>query len=272
MAKQTITRALLRLAADASNRANFRDSLTSQTPQIWRGNVLRVDVGLFAGLANYLLTTDDQIINLTASGLQSLTLEVKAALSTTAANLMAKTVSVFDDTLTSAIWNAGTGQHATFLFSDSETNIAAGQKFLILSGVTSAGPFTFGVTEFTVLEDGTPGDAPDPQTNPGSAISVAQADARYAALGADSGTSKRGKLALTNGGTGAVAIAFTTPFAGTPTSVQVTLALPGATADTFNVYPDESSLSAAGFNVIIPAGVAVPAANYFVHWQAFYDV
>jgi hypothetical protein len=264
MAKPVITRALIRLAADATNRANFRDSLTGQTPQIWRGNVLRVDAGLFAGLANFLLTTDDQIIDLTASGLGSLTLEVKATLDTTAPNLMAKTVSVFDDSLTAAGWNAGTAQHATFLFSDSETNIAAGKKFLVLSGITGAGPFTYGVTEFTVLEDGTPSDAPDPETNPGSAISLEEADARYERLGEDTDNRKYGQAALGNGVT-SYAIVFTTPFATPPTFLSAQVLIPSG-GSLIACNPDYSTLTTDGCTIQLAA--ATPDGTYKIAWNA----
>jgi hypothetical protein len=264
MSKPVITRALLRLAPDAANKASFRDSLTSQTPQTWRGNVLRVDAGLFAGLANFLVTTDDQIIDLTASGLQSLTLEVTASLDSAASRLMAKTVSSFDNTLTSAAWNAGTAQHAIFLFSETETNIAAGKYFLILSGITAAGPFTFGVTELTVLEDGTPGDIADPPENPGSAISLEQADARYERIDPDSPESKRG-LAAIGSGAESVAIAFSTPFAGAPAFFQAQVLLPSG-GSLIACAPDYSTLTESGCTVRL--GAATPDANYKLSWLA----
>lgn len=264
MSKPTITRALLRLAPDAANKANFRDTLTSQTPQTWRGNVLRVDVGLFAGLANFLVTTDDQVIDLVASGLQSLTLEVKAALDPAAARLMAKTVASFDNSLTAAAWNAGTGQHCTFLFSETETNIAAGQYFLIITGITSDGPFTFGVTELSVLEDGSPGNAENPAANPGSAISLEQADARYAQLDADSPGAKRGLLAL-GSGVESIAIAFTTPFATVPTFLHAQVLLP-AGGSLIACGPDYSTLTTAGCTIRL--GAATPDATYKLTWLA----
>jgi hypothetical protein len=177
---------------------------------------------------------------------------------------MAKTVTDFDNTLTAATWNAGTGQHCTFLFSETETNITSGQYFLILSGITSAGPFTFGVTEFTVLEDGTPGDAENPAVNPGSAISLEQADARYAQLDPDSSSSKRGMLAL-GSGVESVAITFTTPFATAPAVLHAQVLLP-AGGSLIACCPDYSTLTAAGCTVRL--GAAPPDTTYKLAWLA----
>lgn len=269
MAKKIITRGLLRLLPDAANRAHFVDSLTTQTPVIWRGNYQRWDVALACGLQNNVLTSDDQLIDLTGSALQSLTVEVKQTLDPAADRLMAQTVTVFDDTLTAAGWNAQTNQHATFLFSDSEANLTPGTYYLILSGIiTGAGPYTFGVTEFTVQEDGTPGNTDDPAPNPGSAISLEQADARYAALGADSATSKRGTQALTSGASGAIAVAFGTAFAAAPSQVLGTLRIPSG-GDTFAVNIDDSTVTTTGFSLVIPAGLTIPATGYKFDWLAF---
>jgi hypothetical protein len=246
----TLSAKRIRPLVDTASYAAFRDALTGNTPQCWRGVDLRLEVGLFYSLDNN-TPTDDGRVDLSLSGFQSMTCEVKASATTYALagtltsgsasvtglastsalavgmavsgtgiaagttiaaipgstsltlsanatasgtntltfgspNLMAQTVSSFDNTLTAATWLDYTKQHAVFAFSSSETNIAAGTYHLVFSAITSAGrKITLGASTLQIIDDGAGFDAGNPATNPGAAISLAEADERYSLIDED---------------------------------------------------------------------------------------
>jgi hypothetical protein len=177
------TQRRVRIAVDVASFRGPRDVLTGGTPTNWKGNTARYEVGFFFGLNGGAPTAANQVVD--AGDYESLTMEVKASPEATE-NLMAKTVAHDGfSTLAYTTWNDRTAQHVAFEFSATEANIAVGKHHLVFSGITSDGNVvTLGVGTLIVKEDGTPLDAEDPAPNPGSAISLEQADARYATSGA----------------------------------------------------------------------------------------
>lgn len=194
----------LRCPLDLGSFELFRDQLTGSTPEMWRGNDYRVEIGAFVGLAGGAPSSDDNVVDVLASAWQSLTIEVKTAPSSVG-NLMAKTVSAFTP-LTAAGWNAFTAAHATVEFSAEETNIAEGSYHCVISVITTAGKcITLGASTLRVREDGAHLSVPAPPVNPGDAITLGQSDARYIKLGGVTWSNLGGKpfTAASAGGNGA---------------------------------------------------------------------
>ena len=88
--------------------------------------------------------------------------------------------------LTEATWADGSRQHALFILSSGEMNVALGGAdradfWLVVTALTTAGdPLVCGTGRFILADDGTFNAAPPPPANPGAGITIEQADLRYA--------------------------------------------------------------------------------------------
>lgn len=158
------------------------DKLTGQTPIFWRGNDLRFEV---------VVMRNNTVLDV--SNLASLTLEVRDDQSITSTPLMQKTVAggAMDNTVTDTTWGNNTKQHATFDFTDAETNLASpgavfkstweDVKYLVLSGITNSGNvITYQCGPIIFREDGA-GSAGTPPTNDPNYYTQAQTDAAFVA-------------------------------------------------------------------------------------------
>lgn len=143
----------------------FKDALTGKTPATWQGNDLQFELGIFNGTEAAPTPAD-------LSNFASLKCEVfaMAGAAPTGAALMSKTVTSFADTLDLADWQAGTAQHAVFIFTAQESNLDLGSNpyvdfWMVFSGTTDAPDGfldTFGHSIFRVYADGTPATALGP--------------------------------------------------------------------------------------------------------------
>jgi hypothetical protein len=168
----------IRLKADAGKKTSeyIQDVFTSSTPELWRGNDVRFEVGLF--LKNVLITD--------ISNINSLTLEVKTMAALAGAPVMTKTVAAaaMDASLSAETWADSTKQHALVEFSSAETNVDLGNNsyvdfWLVVSVVTTAGKqITIQSTILRIAEDGagSAGAAPEFQDNH---FTKGETDARY---------------------------------------------------------------------------------------------
>ena len=175
----TITRQRIRFAGDSVRFDGPRDKLRTAMPVFWRGNDLQFEVAVFE---NDLL---QDISNLT-----QLTLEIKALGSDgvppdpTATALMSKSVDAVDmnNSLTLTQWNDGSTQHAIISFTGQESNIAAGENWLVLWATTNDVPgriITLAAGRIKVLEDGA-GLSTTPSPPQNTYYNPVQSDARFA--------------------------------------------------------------------------------------------
>jgi hypothetical protein len=144
----------IRLEIDVTKSEDARDAMTSATPRIWRGTDVQFELCACWG--------DPRSLGgdvLDVSNISSLTLEVKDGRN--GATVMAKTVSTFAQT-TKEDWIAGTAQHATIPFLNTETAPDLGSSdskgyYLVVSVVTNDNPvrqITWGRSTLTIEEDG----------------------------------------------------------------------------------------------------------------------
>ena len=144
----------------------------------WRGNALDIQIGIYD--ANGIASISD---------IQSVTLKVQASqLSNT--TLMESTVAsgAMDNSVDAASWDDGSKQHATFSFTDSQTNLTLSTAKLsfwcVITAILTGGEtHTLAAGDFVLHEDNDT-TAGDPDANPGSPITIDQADARYAQIAA----------------------------------------------------------------------------------------
>lgn len=153
------------------------DFYSSQTAETVRGNATRFEFGFFrANGAAYDLSNVDS-------------LSMRLMASQTVATILAdKTLDLadLDLTLTAETWADGTKQHAVFEFSNAEMNIdPSGERrtvWLVVTAILDNGSeLTLGGSKFFIHEDNN-GAADPPPENPGTAITLEEADARYLTL------------------------------------------------------------------------------------------
>jgi len=149
--------ARIRLRIEHGTHYGVIDALTGETPRVWRGNDLRVEMGLF--YMNELVTP---------SNLATLKIEMFDA-SRTGLPFLEKEVLAedIDDEMTMEQWNAGADQHAAVEFEAEDTNIVLNGRerafWLVVSGVTDAGnKITFGGGPIIFVEDGNGNGLPGP--------------------------------------------------------------------------------------------------------------
>lgn len=157
------TRETIRLEIDVLKQEDALDQVTGQSPSMWRGTDLALQIGVFAGA-----TLVD------VSAYSSITAEVRDAETRTSVVLATKTLGAleFNPALTSDGWTSGTDQHVTFTWTSEQTHWDLhGQKsrkfWLVVSAITTDSPprkVTLGTTTITVVEDGAgePANSPVP--------------------------------------------------------------------------------------------------------------
>jgi hypothetical protein len=180
-----ITRRRIRLALDIAKKTSerFTDVRHSGTPELWKGNDVQFELGLF----------DAAVISADISNIASLTLTVRQT-SAAGTVLMTKTLSAGDLTACDqAAWTAATGYHALVSFTGQEANIAAGDHWLVVDITTNDSPgrsVTLGVTTIKIVDDGA-GTEADAQAADGTAYTKSASDARYIQKHANDSWKKR---------------------------------------------------------------------------------
>lgn len=193
-----LARRRVRLKIDAAARTSdkIKDVKTGQTPELWKGNDVQFEIGIFFGAT---LLTD-------VSNIASLTLLVRQT-NASGAVLMSKTVTAADiHAITQNAWDGESDQHAAVAFTGTEANIAAGTHWLVVSVTTTDSPgrdITLGATSFLVAEDGS-GAETAAQVLDGLAYPRDVADARFIQRAGDQNWFRQsgGNLYLYNSGTG----------------------------------------------------------------------
>ena len=145
-----------------------------------RGNATRMEFGLFDQAGAVLDLADVQSLNLKIQPGRDI-----------AGPLADQTITEFDLTLDEATWNDGSKQHAVFEFSNSQMNLQTGGEsrgfWLVITAILTGGEeVTIYGGAFVIHEDNNAAGDPPPE-NPGTALTLEQADARYAALGGGGG-------------------------------------------------------------------------------------
>ena len=164
-----------RLAADVSAQLP-----TSFTLESWRGNAFDLELGVFDGA-----TVQD------LSDVSSITCIVRNQ--TQSGIAMTKTVvsADIDNTLDSSSWQDESKQHVTFSFTNSETNVAMGsdlvEYWMVFTAIMNDGAErTLAAGCFNLYNDRN-NTAGNPPSNPGTSITLEQADARYLQAGSSVG-------------------------------------------------------------------------------------
>lgn len=175
----------IRLRADARSRQPLLDFHTNATPQGWVKAATQFEVALASGGA---------LVDV--ANLASVTVEAAPCADRDGARVFSKTLagSALDPGLTEDTWADGSRQHALFILSSGEMNVALPSGadrtdfWLVITALTTAGdPLVCGTARFVLADDGTFSGAPPPPANPGVGITIDQADARYAPAGAVGG-------------------------------------------------------------------------------------
>ncbi|PTY02566.1 hypothetical protein DB346_08440 [Verrucomicrobia bacterium LW23] len=215
-----LTRARLRMQVIYGKDGKVTNHLTGTTPEIWRGNDVQLEVGVFLARPN---NAPPEVVDVT--NITSLTIEAKASQTSGAAPVISKTIDSFA-ALTSEAWEAGTGQHAVVPLTAAETNLSLGgqasaELWMTFSVVTSEGyAITLGVSTLSVKEDNA-GVAGTPPTNDPTYLTAAETTALVAdkvstaqllaALGGAATESyEYGETAIANGAE-SVAVEFAVP-------------------------------------------------------------
>jgi len=168
----TFNTQIIRVAADTTSKDNILDLNTAAEPQAWWARDLTLQVSVFAG-ANLLDVSD----------LTSVTVSLKDPTNLDGTPLVTKVITTFDNTTTTATWNAGTQQHFAVAFTADDLSFAltSGQRVVHLSmvAITNTGQTgTICVGTMAVLDDG----GNNPTSNPVNAITVNQAQAMLGAF------------------------------------------------------------------------------------------
>jgi len=98
-----------------------------------------------------------------------------------------QTDTVFDETLTNATWLDGTKQHASFTFDNSEMNLDLDDQYeaefwIVFTAILDGGEERTLATGTITFKEDNNGAGDPPAENPGTAITIDQADARYPQL------------------------------------------------------------------------------------------
>jgi hypothetical protein len=163
------------IAANVNSKDNALDASTSSEPECWWARDLTIRFALFS---------DDGVTILNVSDLQSASLYLKDPSNLDVAPLASAATTSFDNTTTTANWQAGTNQHFQFALTADQLSVAlAAQNERLLHvavvAVTTGGQTaTVCVSTLNIIDDG--GNAPD--SNPANAITVSQAQAMVASL------------------------------------------------------------------------------------------
>jgi hypothetical protein len=225
---QQLERQGFRFWCDERSRQPLLDYYTNAAPQGWSAASTQFEVALASGGA---------LVDV--SNLSSLRLDGVAYSNRDGTRLFSQTLpgSSLNNALTLDTWQDGTQQHALFVFDQAAMNILpAGaqtlQVWLMITALTIAGEqLVCGAGMMTFNDDGAFASAASPPANPGAAISLGDADARYASWAAFSGviSALGGVLPMINQSTG-------TPF-------RITIDGPD-TAPTISVQPSSFVVAA----------------------------
>jgi len=174
----TLATRRIRLKIDAAQATSdaFMDVNTSKTPELWKGNDVKFEIGMFF----------DEAIVADISNIASLTIKVKESDAKTGDSLMTKTIASLSN-ITAETWADGSAQHAAVEFSSAETNIAEGTYWIVVYVLTNDEPakeVTLGCSTFKIAEDGS-GGAADAEASAGQAYTKEDSDARYVQKHAD---------------------------------------------------------------------------------------
>jgi hypothetical protein len=166
-----------RLGIVAGLETNWQEQTANKQLQFPSGTDLQIEVGIYETSAAFY----------DISNVVSLTLEIKAldsgnAPAASASTAMGKTITgtpsatdgqIDATSIVVADWTARTAQHATFLFTDDESNLAAGDWWMVLSALLSDGArISLAWGKVKIIQDGTgPTVAPDP-ADPSYALST----------------------------------------------------------------------------------------------------
>ncbi|MGF1450260.1 MAG: hypothetical protein ACFB20_12705 [Opitutales bacterium] len=174
----TLSRNRIRVAADAALFTAPLDQRTAATPAFWRGNDLEFEIAVFS---NRILQS--------VANLSSLTVEIRARASDggppepSTPPLMTATIeaSALDDSLSAQSWDDGTGAHARVNFTAPQSNVVAGDHWLLVQALTTDNParrLTLTAGPIRVLEDGG-GLVTEPPEAGQPFFNATESDARY---------------------------------------------------------------------------------------------
>ncbi len=155
------TRERIRAEVDVVSQEPFLDAITAETPSMWRGTDLAIELGFFYGTAGVIDITPFSSVTVEIRDAE--TRKVVLATATLAAASM-------NPSLTGDQWEAGTHQHGVWTWPKEATRWdLQGQLqrdyWLVISAITSDLPpraVTLGATTLTVVEDGAGEDANSP--------------------------------------------------------------------------------------------------------------
>jgi len=164
-----------RLAADVSAQLP-----TSFTLESWRGNAFDLELGVFDGTTVQDLSDVSSVTCIARNQGQSSIAMTKTVVSAD-----------IDNTLDSSSWQDESKQHVTFSFTNSETNIAMGsdlvEYWMVFTAIMNDGAErTLAAGCFNLYNDRN-NTAGNPPSNPGTSITLEQADARYLQAGSSVG-------------------------------------------------------------------------------------
>ena len=164
-----------RLAADVSAQLP-----TSFTLESWRGNAFDLELGVFDGATVQDLSDVSSITCIARNQAQSGIAMTKTVVSAD-----------IDNTLDSSSWQDESKQHVTFSFTNSETNVAMGsdlvEYWMVFTAIMNDGAErTLAAGCFNLYNDRN-NTAGNPPSNPGTSITLEQADARYLQAGGSVG-------------------------------------------------------------------------------------
>lgn len=160
---KTFTRERIRLECDVVSQDYMLDQITGQSPSMWRGTDLALEVGFFY---------QGELIDI--GPYASITAEVRDEATRSSTILATKTVPAADlfTALSAPDWESGTKQHAVFTWTSEETRWDLQSQlqrnfWLVIHAITNDSPprrVTLGATLLTVQEDGAgePGNSPLP--------------------------------------------------------------------------------------------------------------
>jgi hypothetical protein len=165
--------------------------------QFWKGSPVQFE---FRFDYSDVLITD-------LTNLDDLTLQIKTLASGSdapaenATVLASKTITTFDDTLTTETWNDATKAHATIALTGAEANLTAGDAWIILAATITgiADPVTLAAGKIKIVADGYDSGAGAAPTPSASYLNTEQSDARYPRRGTSAAELLLDITALTGG-------------------------------------------------------------------------
>ena len=149
----------------------------SLTVETWQSNALDIEAGIFSG-PSVLDITDITSVNCKVRRSQ---LHADILMDSTVA------AAAMDATLDASTWADGSKQHATFSFTNAETNLplvdTKATYWIVFTAIMTSGEeVTLAAGEFIIHEDNNTAGDPPPE-NLGTAITIEEGDARYEASG-----------------------------------------------------------------------------------------